>query len=316
MAKTINSGYVDWIVNGLKVITSIKSNSSNYNNRSSRNNKYIVMHYTGNEKDTDQANAKYFANGSRGASAHFFVDDDSIHQSVELRDIAWHCGARKYYHNDCRNTNSIGIEMCCTAGNYTVSQTTQINAAYLCARCCQEIGVSADEVDTYVLRHYDVTHKSCPAQYVKDSNQWKQFKTWVKNILKYGSHKGETIRYKSHVRDYGWEKEWCKEGETSGTVGESKRMEAIIIDAPADWNVKYQAHVQDYGDTPVVSNGEVAGTVGKSKRVEAIKIMANKPLKYRVHVQNIGWMPWVTNGEWAGTKGQSKRIEAIEIKRV
>lgn len=130
-----------------------------------------------------------------------------------------------------------------------------------------------------------------------------------------GLYIDEQLRYKSHVQDDGWEKEWCKEGETSGTVGESKRMEALIIDAPADWGLKCQVHCQDYGDMPVVSDGEVAGTVGKSKRMEAIRIMANKPLKYRVHVQNIGWMPWVTNGEWAGTKGQSKRIEAIEIKR-
>lgn len=315
MAKTINTGFVDWVINGIKIDSSIKCNSSNYNNRSSRQNKYTVMHYTGNSKDLAKNNANYFAGPSRGASAHFFVDDNSIHQSVELRDVAWHCGARKYYHNECRNDNSIGIEMCCTAGNYTVSKTTQINAAYLCARCCQESGVSADEVDTYVLRHYDVTHKSCPAQYVNDTNQWKQFKTWVKNILKYGSHEGEALRYKSHVQSYGWEKEWCKEGETSGTVGEAKRMEAIIIDAPAEWDLTYQVHCQTYGDMPVVSDGEIAGTVGKGKRMESIKIDAKVPIKYRVHQQKEGWSKWYTNGQWAGIKGKSLRLEAIEIKR-
>lgn len=309
MAKRINIGVVDWVVNGLKVITKKISKSSNYNNLSSRIIKYVVMHYTGNKKDTAQANANYFATGSRGASAHFFVDDDSIHQSVELRDTAWHCGAKKYYHNDCRNANSIGIEMCCTAGNYKVSKITQINAAYLCAKCCQEIGISSSEVDTYVLRHYDVTHKRCPAQYVENESEWIEFKNMVKDILNGG------LRYKSHVQTYGWEKDWCAFGETSGTVGEAKRMEAIIIEAPSDWNLTYQVHCQTYGDMPVVKAGEVAGTVGKAKRMESIKIDADVDIMYRIHQQTYGWSKWYTNGEWAGVKGKKKRLEAIEIKR-
>lgn len=136
----------------------------------------------------------------------------------------------------------------------------------------------------------------------------------IATLKEQGLYKDEELRYKSHVQDYGWEKDFCKPGETSGTVGQAKRMEAIIIDAPADWDIKYQVHVQDYDDMPIKSDGEIAGTVGKSKRMEAIKIMANKPIMYRVHVQDIGWMPWVTNGEWAGTKGKAKRLEAIEIK--
>jgi len=184
--STIKTGMVNWTVNGMKVDTKTQSSSSNYNNYASRDIKYVVMHYTGNEEDTDEANAKYFANGSRGASAHFFVDDNSIHQSVELRDIAWHCGASSYKHKTCRNSNSIGIEMCCTAGNYKISTKTQKNAAYLCARNCELLGIKASQVDKYVLRHYDVTGKKCPAQYATNSKEWKQFKTWVKNILKYG----------------------------------------------------------------------------------------------------------------------------------
>jgi N-acetylmuramoyl-L-alanine amidase CwlA len=182
----ISTGMVNWTVNGMNVNTKIQSSPRNYNNRDSRDIKYVVMHYTGNEEDTDEANAKYFANGSRGASAHFFVDDNSIHQSVELRDIAWHCGASSYKHKTCRNSNSIGIEMCCTAGNYKISTKTQKNAAYLCARNCELLGIKASQVDKYVLRHYDVTGKKCPAQYATNSKEWKQFKTWVKNILKYG----------------------------------------------------------------------------------------------------------------------------------
>lgn len=184
----ISTGMVNWTVNGMKVNTTVKSKSTNYNNCISRDIKYVVMHYTGNKKDEALANCKYFANGSRGASAQFFVDDNSIHQSVELRDIAWHCGCSVGYKTACRNSNSIGIEMCCTAGNYKVSTKTQKNASFLCARICELLGIKANQVDKYVLRHYDVvkTNKKCPAQYVENSKEWKQFKTWVKNILKYG----------------------------------------------------------------------------------------------------------------------------------
>lgn len=135
-----------------------------------------------------------FLNDRRGASSHFFCDDSSIYQSVALKDKAWHCGCSTGYKTACRNTNSFGIEMC-TSGNYLVSEKTQINAAYLCAHLCKLIGITANTVDTYVLRHYDVvaTNKKCPAQYVSDTSQWTQFKTWVKNILNTGSHEGIVI---------------------------------------------------------------------------------------------------------------------------
>ena len=73
---------------------------------------YIVIHYVGATGGA-KANCQYYAGGSRGASAHYFVDfDGSIWQSVEDRDIAWHCGAQSYRHLECRNANSIGIELC------------------------------------------------------------------------------------------------------------------------------------------------------------------------------------------------------------
>lgn len=170
--------------NGIKVNTSILSSNSNYYAYSSRNAQYIVMHYTGNSKDTALANAKYFNSGSRGASAHYFVDDNSCYQSVELNNAAWAVGGTsKYKHPDCRNLNSISIEMCCN-GNYIVSGKTIENAAYLCAKLCEIIGITADTVDTYVLRHYDVWDKSCPAQWANvNSSGWNNFESEVKKIL-------------------------------------------------------------------------------------------------------------------------------------
>ena len=191
MAKKISTGFITDKINGINVNSSLKCNADNYNNLASRDVEYIVMHYTGNKKDIAKNNANYFTSPNREASAHFFVDDSNIYQSVELRDKAWHCGTSKtYYHASCRNSNSISIEMCCTAGDYKISTKTQQNAAFLCAHLCKMIGITAAQVDTYVLRHYDVTHKNCPAQMVSDADEWRTFKIMVKNILNTGNIAG------------------------------------------------------------------------------------------------------------------------------
>ena len=167
------------------IYTSIQSSSANYYTYSSRVVKFIVIHYTGNAKDTAKANATYFHNGSRGASAHLFTDDDSCYQSVALNNVAWAVGGTKVYkHTECRNINSISIEMCCS-GNSIVSEKTINNTAYLCAELCKYIGITADTVDIFVLRHYDVWDKQCPAQWATENSAgWTTFKEKVKAILR------------------------------------------------------------------------------------------------------------------------------------
>lgn len=188
MAKTISTGFITDKVNGITIKTSMKTHSSNYDSYSKRSVSYIVIHYTGNKKDTAYANANYFKGANRNASAHFFVDNDNIYNTVALRNVAWHCGGYYYYHKYARNSNAIGIEMCCTAGNYKVSAKTIKNTAYLTANLCKRLGIKSNEVDKYVLRHYDITHKVCPAQMVDNSptedKDWVAFKSQVKKILK------------------------------------------------------------------------------------------------------------------------------------
>lgn len=167
---------------GLK-INQMLAHVSNFTNATSRTVQYLVVHYTGNSSDLAINNAKYFGGYDREASAHFFVDDVDIYQSVPLNCIAWHCGASKYTHDLCRNSNSIGIEMCCS-GDYKVSEATKDHAVKLIVALCKKMGISASEVDTYVLRHYDVTGKQCPAQMAgKDNAEWKEFKDQIKAAL-------------------------------------------------------------------------------------------------------------------------------------
>lgn len=131
-----------------------------------------------------------------------------------------------------------------------------------------------------------------------------------------------SVVYQTHVQTIGWQG-WKKDGEMSGTSGQSKRLEGINIKLEnLNGNVEYQTHVQSIGWQGWKSNGAMAGTSGQSKRLEAIKIKlsgeaANQyDIYYRVHAQNYGWLDWAKNGEAAGSEGYSKRLEGIEIRLV
>ena len=138
--------------------------------------KYIVIHYTGNDGDTDEANAAYFARANTGkTSAHWFVDDDSATLSVPEDRIAYHCGANYYYHKECRNANSIGIELCDTIknGEYGFTEKTLSNAAGLVRELMVKYNIPIENV----VRHYDVTHKICPEPFCrKGQKAWEEFK--------------------------------------------------------------------------------------------------------------------------------------------
>lgn len=138
--------------------------------------RYIVMHYTANNGDTARNNCDYYHRvGGLQASAHYFVDEHGAMQSVRECDTAWHCGARAYWHPECRNGNSIGIEMCSRKradGSYYILPETVANAAALAREIMQRYGIDTD----HVLRHYDVTGKRCPMPWVDDPAQWDAFK--------------------------------------------------------------------------------------------------------------------------------------------
>ena len=72
----------------------IQRKISPYNHYNYNKPTYIIIHYVGAQSSTAYNNATYFYNGDRGASAHYFVDDTSIWQSVEDHHGAWHVGLR------------------------------------------------------------------------------------------------------------------------------------------------------------------------------------------------------------------------------
>ena len=106
-----------------------KISSFNYSSRNGNSVKYIVLHYTANKGDTAKNNVDYFYGGDRSASAHYFVDDNSIWQSVEESNAAWSIGDGHGIYG-ITNQNSISIEMCCNSSGI-ISETTENNVLEL-----------------------------------------------------------------------------------------------------------------------------------------------------------------------------------------
>lgn len=153
----------------------IKKNLTEVNRtiKPSREIKYIVVHYTGNKGDSAYNNTKYYKTVRRGASAHYFVDENEVWQCVEDKDVAWHCGTNgKYYHSDCRNANSIGVEMC---NSVSKNEAVERNTAELVRYLVKKYKLNSDRI----LRHYDVTHKQCPLTMI-DESEWQKFKDNLK----------------------------------------------------------------------------------------------------------------------------------------
>lgn len=167
-----------------KDIAYIPCNSANYGGRRDKSAiKYLVYHYTGNDGDRAANNAVYFRDNVVQASAHYFVDDESIIRSVEDLRVAWAVGGKKWA--DCgqtgggamygivTNTNSLSIEMCDTRrdGVYNVTEETMENALELGRMLMDQYGIPIENV----YRHFDVTGKHCP-QYFMDNSRWAAFK--------------------------------------------------------------------------------------------------------------------------------------------
>ena len=137
--------------------------------------RYLVIHFTANDGDTAKNNADYFSQADISTSAHYFVDEREVWQSVRDADIAWHCGTRgTYFHPYCRNANSIGIELCSRKNGekYSFKPETVRRAQQLARELMEKYGIPPENV----VRHYDVTHKNCPAPFVESAAAWAAFK--------------------------------------------------------------------------------------------------------------------------------------------
>lgn len=137
------------------------------------------MHWTATPGASALNERNYF-NGTciadkRYASAHYFVDRNEAQYIIPENEMAYHA----HDQNRCfvsflkpnANQTSISVEMC-VEKNGTIHDETVQNAAELVADLCKRFKLSTDKI----VRHYDVTNKSCPAPWVSDSSKLAAFR--------------------------------------------------------------------------------------------------------------------------------------------
>lgn len=94
------------------------------------------------------------------------------------------------------------------------------------------------------------------------------------------------IMYKTHVQDYGW-MNYSSNDSISGTIGQSKRIEAIKIRLTGEisnyYDVFYRVQCQDFGWLGWTCNDRIAGTTGGGYRIESIQIKL-----YPKNITNLG----------------------------
>lgn len=148
------------------------------------------------------------------------------------------------------------------------------------------------------------------------------------------------IAVQSHVSEIGWQDgaAIAKNGQVSGTTGQSRSIEAVRIklsdDLSSHYSIWYRVHSADFGWLGWAKDGSEAGSAGYGKAVQAIQVVisskeasapgdtanafknrADAPaaLSVRAHVSNIGWLSPVKDGGVAGTTGRSLPLEALNI---
>lgn len=134
--------------------------------------KYIVIHNTGNNGDTAKNNVDFFATGNtRQAGAHFFVDQKGlIGRSIPMNLTAYAVGdnGKGSLKNIVTNYNSVSIELCDIVSKEP--SDAMVKSVVELIKYIQNYCPNAKNI----VRHYDVTAKTCPKTMV-DNNKWAKF---------------------------------------------------------------------------------------------------------------------------------------------
>lgn len=153
----------------------------NYRSRGKVGIKYLVIHDTGNPNRGAGAlnHRNYVENNTRGASAHYFVDDKVIVQYVGDSLSAGSVGDGKGRYG-ITNANSLSIEMCINSdADYA---KTYKNTVELTKNLMRKFNIPIDRV----VRHYDASRKSCP-NHMRQNNwsKWWKFKEDIQKPIEW-----------------------------------------------------------------------------------------------------------------------------------
>jgi N-acetylmuramoyl-L-alanine amidase len=148
----------------------------------------IVVHYTANPGASAENHYRYFNTlKDRYASAHIFVDKAEAINIIPLGEVAYHAGDIQKHNADgtpyrgvkellpSANYLSIGVEMCIEKdGTFHPDTITRTEDVFV--ELCKKFNLNPM---CDIVRHFDVTAKNCPAPWVKDEQQFAQFKQRV-----------------------------------------------------------------------------------------------------------------------------------------
>ncbi|MFS0560151.1 N-acetylmuramoyl-L-alanine amidase [Terribacillus sp. 179-K 1B1 HS] len=124
---------------------------------------FIVDHETANNSADAEAHYRYFQGTKIAASAHTFIDADTILEIIPLDEVAYHVQYQKPIDNqmfgDDANDDAIGIELCRT-GNFAKAYDRYVwYNAYL----CKKFGISTSRI---------VAHKTLDPERRTDPESW------------------------------------------------------------------------------------------------------------------------------------------------
>ena len=173
--------------------------------------KWIVIHYTGNySKGADaMAHFRYLQTATRYGSAHYYVDDKQIIQTIGDSFVAWSVGdnqGKGRYLNSCTNSNSISIEMCVNSD----SDQTKVykNTLELTKNLMKKFKIPAERV----CRHYDVSRKDCPHNFRANNwSKWWKFKEDIKNPIEWKIDLSKDSTFGGEIKKMDKPKNWAED---------------------------------------------------------------------------------------------------------
>ena len=142
--------------------------------------KYIVIHNTANVGDSAKNNVNFYAFwNDRERGAHFFVDQEGlIGRSIPMEHTAFSVGDKGTGNlkNIVTNENSISIELCDIVTKEP--SDAMVKSVVELIKYIQKYCPNAKTI----VRHYDVTGKTCPKAMV-DNDKWGKFLNRIGYVL-------------------------------------------------------------------------------------------------------------------------------------
>lgn len=145
--------------------------------------KKIAVHYVGNPNTSALANRNYFENckeGGRYVSSHYIVGlKGEVIQCIPTDEWS--------YCTNQANGYSISIETCHPRSDGVFNDSTYISLCELCAMLLKKFNLTTNDL----IRHYDITQKTCPLHWTPTKYQseavatarWNRFKQDVQTVM-------------------------------------------------------------------------------------------------------------------------------------